>query len=149
MFDVRTAADVLATGTYSMFPNLNVRALLPPKPTDEENEAETGRHLDFLIRSQLLNTKVPSVFTNVEISGGKLTLTCEAEFELVLSPKLELPGRPWKVEKIRILIKAENTDEPTTDTLVRARHLFAIHHLVIPYRLPFYIEKTAHMQKLA
>jgi hypothetical protein len=119
MFDVRTAVDVLATGTYSMFPNLNVRALLPPTETDVENEAETERHLDFLIRSQLLNTKVPSVFTSVEISQGKLTLICDAEFELVLSMKLEVPGRPWKVEKIRILIKADNTDEPTTDTLVR------------------------------
>ena len=119
MFDVRTAVDVMATGSYSMMPSLNINALLPPNMEGGEDEAEVERHLDFIIRSQLLKTKVPSVCSSVHIAKGKLTLTVDSEYELCLSLKLEAPGRPWKVESIRILVRAKGYDDPTTDILVR------------------------------
>lgn len=119
MFDVRTAVDVMATGTYNMMPTLNLhqRAGLPPRISGGEDEQEVERHQDFLIRSKLLSTKVPNICSHVDISGGKVTLSVESNFELTLSLKLEIPGRPWRVQSIKILVKAEGYEQPTTDIL--------------------------------
>lgn len=121
MFDVRTAVDVMSTGTYNMMPTLNLhqRVGLPPKISGADDELEVQRHLDFLIRSKLLSTKVPSICSVIRIAGGKVTMAVDGNFELCMSLKLDLPGRPWKVESIVILVRAEGYEQPSTDILVR------------------------------
>eukprot|EP00290_Baffinella_frigidus_P046903 CAMPEP_0180391446 /NCGR_PEP_ID=MMETSP0989-20121125/32582_1 /TAXON_ID=697907 /ORGANISM="non described non described, Strain CCMP2293" /LENGTH=398 /DNA_ID=CAMNT_0022392987 /DNA_START=33 /DNA_END=1225 /DNA_ORIENTATION=- len=116
MYDVRTAVDVLATGTYRMLPDMDIRAILPPKISDKERAALLEQ-LDFLLRTELLRLQIPPELSRIEVKGGRLILGSDDEFEITLSLKLHAPGRPFRVDSVQLMVRAEGASLPQTEWL--------------------------------
>uniref|UniRef100_A0A7S4NTL8 Mediator of RNA polymerase II transcription subunit 14 n=1 Tax=Guillardia theta TaxID=55529 RepID=A0A7S4NTL8_GUITH len=117
MYDMRTAVDVLASGTYNGLPDMEMQKIITPKVTDAEKE-QVIKRLDFLIRTELLNMKIPADLSKVEVKDGRLTLQADDEFELVLSLRLDQSPHPFKVDKVQLLVKAQGGPLPACDGLV-------------------------------
>jgi len=116
MYDVRTAVDVLATGTYRMLPDMDLRAIVPPKISDAE-KAALMEQLGFLLRTELLRLQVPPDLTRIEVKDGRLILASKGDFELTLSLRLDHPARPFRVESVRLFVRAEGAALPQTEWL--------------------------------
>eukprot|EP00291_Cryptomonas_curvata_P006418 CAMPEP_0172193864 /NCGR_PEP_ID=MMETSP1050-20130122/25219_1 /TAXON_ID=233186 /ORGANISM="Cryptomonas curvata, Strain CCAP979/52" /LENGTH=164 /DNA_ID=CAMNT_0012869523 /DNA_START=55 /DNA_END=545 /DNA_ORIENTATION=+ len=88
MYDVRTAVDVLSSGTYPSLPSFNTHNLLPPEAlgaTLDGEEDRVAEQADFALRAQLLRCRLPPEISGVQIQRGRLRLTCADEFELTLT----------------------------------------------------------------
>eukprot|EP00960_Hanusia_phi_P010913 320316-Hanusia_phi.AAC.2 len=117
MYDMRTAVDVLASGTYNGLPDMEMQKIITPKVTEAEKE-EVIKRLDFLIRTELLNMKIPADLSKVEVKDGRLVLQADDEFELVLSLRLDQSPHPFKVDKVQLLVKAQGGPLPSCEGLV-------------------------------
>ena len=95
MYDMRTAVDVLAAGTYCGLPSMEVERTIAPKVEGDEKDAVIAQ-LDFQLRAELLRMHIPPELSRIEVRDGRLLLEAANEFELELSLRLELPPRPWR-----------------------------------------------------
>ena len=121
MYDVRTAVDVLSSGTYPSLPSFNTHNLLPPEALGATLDGEDERvaeQADFALRAQLLRCRLPPDISGVQIQRGRLRLTCADEFELTLSVQFEHPQRPWRPVKLRMLVRAQGAEYSNTDWLL-------------------------------
>jgi hypothetical protein len=105
MYDMRTAVDVLAAGTYRGLPTMDTERIVAHRVSESEKD-EVIKQLDFVLRAQLLRMHIPPVLSKVEVSNGRLVIEFEDEFELELSLRLELPHRPFRVDRLQLLVRA-------------------------------------------
>ena len=116
MYDMRTAVDVLAAGTYCGLPSMEVERTIAPKVEGDEKDAVIAQ-LDFQLRAELLRMHIPPELSRIEVRDGRLLLEAANEFELELSLRLELPPRPWRVDRLQLLVKAVGGPRPTCQGL--------------------------------
>jgi len=116
MYDVRTAVDVLAAGTYRGLPSMDMDNLIAPHVSAVEKEQVLAQ-LDFMLRSELLRMHIPPELSKVEVRNGRLLLESADEFELELSLRLELPHRPFRVDRLQLLVKAKGGALPPCQNL--------------------------------
>ena len=116
MYDMRTAVDVLAAGTYRGLPTMETDRIVAPRVSESEKD-EVMKQLDFVLRAQLLRFHIPPVLSKVEVRNGRLLLESEDEFELELSLRLDLPNRPFRVDRLQLLVKAVGGTLPPSQGL--------------------------------
>jgi hypothetical protein len=105
MYDIRTAVDVLAVGTYRGLPSMEIERIIAPRVTESE-KVEVIKQLDFMLRAELLRLHIPPELSKVEVRNGRLILESADEYELELSMRLDLPQRPFRVNRLELLVKS-------------------------------------------
>ena len=105
MYDMRTAVDVLAAGTYRGLPSMDMDRIIAPRVSDGEKD-EVIKQLDFILRAEMLRMHIPPELSKVEVRNGRLLLESADEFQLELSLRLELPQKPFRVDRLQLLVKA-------------------------------------------
>ena len=116
MYDMRTAVDVLAAGTYRGLPSMNMDHVISSRVSEGE-KGQVFAQLDFMLRSELLRMRIPPELSRVEVRNGRLLLESADEFELDLSLRLELPNRPFRVDRLQLLVKAKGGTLPPCQQL--------------------------------
>eukprot|EP00884_Botryococcus_braunii_P008502 jgi/Botrbrau1/17653/Bobra.0166s0081.1 len=94
-YDVHTAQDVLQSGGYNLLPEC-IADLRPPAVPPAPQRRAAVRHMDQLLRSKLLQEKLPGKLMVRRIANGIVTLRHGDEYEarLTLAPAPEVVVPP-------------------------------------------------------
>ncbi|KAI7862369.1 mediator complex subunit MED14-domain-containing protein [Spinellus fusiger] len=117
-YDVKTAIDVLTTGTYQRMPTKIKDMVPPPRLTDEE-VLDTFHKMNDLIRVRLLTTElIPSPMTECRIGksaaskvtymieNGRIYFSIENEFNVSLTLMGPSNDRRWWIVSLDVLVQA-------------------------------------------
>jgi hypothetical protein len=112
LFDVRTAVDVLARGTYSALPRcIDVSELAAvgvgaaPQPLlDVAQTARTLRRLEHAIHMRLLASRTPREAGHARVDRGRLLLRVDRAYAVALTLDSDEPTERWRVLEVRLLV---------------------------------------------
>mmetsp|Transcript_980 Transcript_980/g.3483 ORF Transcript_980/g.3483 Transcript_980/m.3483 type:complete len:1036 (+) Transcript_980:90-3197(+) len=148
LYEVRTATEVLTTGTCEL-PSVIEQSLplaLPGGHLSTESNGGTGpehaavpldeqgllcTRIDNLLRSKLLTLRIPASLTKLEVANGILKLGVTAEFEasLKLIPSVTREGSnsimsvAWHLEDVDVLVSAHSASTSLHFTEAHKRKL--------------------------
>ncbi|XP_065644409.1 mediator of RNA polymerase II transcription subunit 14 isoform X2 [Hydra vulgaris] len=104
-FSIPTAVDVLTTGSFNRLPKCIKTKIVPVDPISAEEKTKTLKRLDEVIQYRLCVSEIPKKFSNIKICDGKVTLTVQNEFEVMLMLMGDGDDIPWRLLKIKILLQ--------------------------------------------
>ncbi|OAD79175.1 hypothetical protein PHYBLDRAFT_15291, partial [Phycomyces blakesleeanus NRRL 1555(-)] len=104
-YDVKTAVDVLTTGTYQRMPT-KIKDMVPPACLTDEEVLETFQKMNDVIRVRLLTTEVlPSPMLDHRIENGRIYFSIENEFKVSLTLMGPSNARQWWIVSLDVLVQ--------------------------------------------
>ena len=156
--DLKTAAEVLATGRLSTFPHLGY---IKSKPLSPRKALKTLRRINNIVCTRLsLQQEVPSGFASYKIHDGRVTFVVPSEFELDLSLTDEDPKSQFYFVNFRFLFAPRYSipdgrflDEISgiVNDKLRANGLHEcydyLHNLTLSYKISILLRQTLEMAR--
>ncbi|KAI9308076.1 mediator complex subunit MED14-domain-containing protein [Cunninghamella echinulata] len=103
-FDIKTAIDILTTGTYQRMPT-KFQDMLPPPPLTDKEVLETFEKLNDVLRVRMLTTEaLPSPMRKYKIENGRVYFSIENEFKVALTLMGKSDERKWWIVSLDILV---------------------------------------------
>jgi len=107
-FDVPTAVQVLATGSFQQMPKILEQTYKGEPPLSAAQEASLLENVDRFVRMQVSAASVPVPMALRGIDNGVATFRVEGEFEATVGIVATSPTRmEWRVRSVRLLLASD------------------------------------------